>query len=111
VFEYVDVPAALRNLSRICPPNGLLAVVLQLPKQGVEAVTPSPHESLKELGSIMRLVPPEELVQSATAEGFDRLSHETISLPSSKQFAKLLFRVRASRNPDDTDGRLAGGVP
>ena len=95
VFEYVDVAAALRSISRMCRPNGLLAVVLQLPKQGVEAVTSSPFESLKKLKSIMRLVPPEELARSAQAEGFDGLSHETITLASGKQFAHLLFRLSA----------------
>ncbi|WP_208647662.1 class I SAM-dependent methyltransferase [Cupriavidus lacunae] len=93
VFEYVDVPVALRNISRLCRPNGLLAALLQLPKQGADAVTHSPFASLKELNSIMRLVPPGELLDSAEAAGFACLSQKTITLQSGKQFSLQLFRL------------------
>ncbi|WP_212733740.1 class I SAM-dependent methyltransferase [Variovorax sp. CF079] len=96
VFEYVDVPVALRNISRLCRSNGLLAVLLQLPKQGADAVTPSSFASLKELSFIMRLVPPGDLVHSAEAAGFASLSQKTITLQSGKQFSLQLFRLTSS---------------
>jgi SAM-dependent methyltransferase len=96
VFEYVDVPAALKNMSRLCRPNGLLAAMLQLPKRGADAVTPSPFASLKELNSIMRLVPLRELSDSAKAAGFECLSQKTITLRSGKQFSLQLFRLTSS---------------
>ena len=34
VFEYVDVAKALKNLRDICLPDGILAALLQLPKEG-----------------------------------------------------------------------------
>lgn len=91
VFEYVDHSAAMKVLARLCRPDGLLAVVLQLPQQGADAVTPSPFESLKELGSVMRLVPPEDLKRSACSAGFACRSQNEILLPSGKQFALMLF--------------------
>jgi len=92
VFEYVDVPAALHNMSRLCCQNGLLAAMVQLPKRGCDAVTPSPFASLQELTSIMRLVPPEELRDGAQRAGFECLSQRTITLQSGKQFSLQLFR-------------------
>lgn len=91
VFEYVDVSATLRNLRRLCRADGLMAALLQLPKQGAEAVTSSPFASLKTLNSIMRLVPPEELTAAARAAGFTPLSEKTITLPSGKQFCLQVF--------------------
>ncbi len=93
VFEYVDVPAALRNLAKLCRPKGLLAALVQLPKQGADAVTPSSFTSLKELNSIVRLVPPNELSERAEAAGFTCLSQRTITLQSGKQFSLQLFRL------------------
>jgi hypothetical protein len=58
VFEYVDIAKALKNLRGICLSNGILAALLQLPKEGAANVSPSPFVTLKELNSIMRLVPP-----------------------------------------------------
>lgn len=96
VFEYVDVSAALRNISRLCRPNGLMAALLQLPKQGADAVTDSPFASLKTLSSVMRLVPPGDLSDSAEAVGFACLSKKTITLRSGKQFSLQVFRLASS---------------
>jgi len=91
VFEYVDVAVALKNISRLCAPGGLLAVVLQLPKQGSDAVTASPFVSLKELSSIMKLVPPDEFRACAETLGFFWKSQKIVTLQSGKQFSFQLF--------------------
>lgn len=109
VFEYVNVPAALRNICKLCRLNGILATLLQLPKQGSNAVTPSPFTSLKELNSIMRLVPPNELSKSAEAAGFTYLSQKTITLQSGKQFSLQLFRL-TSAYPQDAETNSAAGL-
>lgn len=96
VFEYVDVPAALRNISRLCRPDGLMAALLQLPRQGAEAVTDSPFASLKTLNSIMRLVAPQDLRASAEAAGFCLLSNTIITLHSGKQFDLQVFKLALS---------------
>jgi SAM-dependent methyltransferase len=105
VFEYVDVPAALRNISRLCRPNGIMAALLQLPRPEADAVTNSPFESLKKLNSIMRLVPPEELNDSAEGAGFVCLSKTTVTLQSGKQFSLQVFRL-ASSCPQDAEAIL-----
>lgn len=107
VFEYVDIPATLRNISRLCRLNGLMAALLQLPKQGGDAVTDSPFGSLKTLNSIMRLVPPEELSDSAEVAGFTRLSKKTITLPSRKQFSLQVFRLDSSPSAHSRDAPIA----
>lgn len=93
VFEYVDVAKALKNLRGICLPGGILAALLQLPKEGVASVSPSPFVALKELGSIMRLVPPEDLRRIARGLGFGFLSEKCITLESGKQFSLQLFKL------------------
>lgn len=100
VFEYVDVPSALRNIAKLCRTDGLLAVLLQLPKQGSDAVTPSPFTSLKELSSIMQLVSPDELSENAENAGFICLSQKTITLQSGKRFSLLLFRLISAHSKD-----------
>ena len=92
VFEYVHVPRALGNLRRLCSPNGILAVLLQLPKEETEAISPSPFESLRALNSIMQLVPPERLCIAAGALGFCLLSKDLIVIESAKQFCLLVFK-------------------
>lgn len=92
VFEYVDVAKALKNLRGICLPGGLLATLLQLPKEGAASVSPSPFVTLKELGSIMRLVPPDDLRKVAEELGFSFLSQKLITLESGKQFSLQLFK-------------------
>ena len=92
VFEYVDLAKALKNLRGLCLPNGILAALLQLPKEGAANVSPSPFATLKALGSIMRLVPPDELRKVAEGLGFGFLSQKLIALESGKQFCLQLFK-------------------
>jgi ubiquinone/menaquinone biosynthesis C-methylase UbiE len=95
VFEYVDIEKALRNLREICLPDAILAALLQLPKEGAASVSPSPYVRLKELSSIMRLVPSDELHKVAEGAGFRCLSQKLITLESGKQFSLLLFKLQA----------------
>lgn len=108
VFEYVDVAKALKNLRKICLPNGVLAVVLQLPKEGAASVSPSPFVRLKELGSVMRLVPPDDLREVAEGLEFSFLSRKLITLESGKQFSLQLFRPSSAQ---DRFGSKANAQP
>jgi len=92
VFEYVNTTKALRNLRSLCLPNGILAVMLQLPKQGAANVSPSPFHSLKTLSSIMQLVVPEEFRAAAEEEGYCFLCEKVIALESGKRFSLLVFK-------------------
>ena len=93
VFEYVDIAKALKNLRGICLPNGILAALLQLPKEGTANVSPSPFVTLNELSSIMRLVPPDDFRKVAEGLGFGFLSQKLITLESKKQFSLQLFKL------------------
>ena len=86
LFEYVDAAAALRNLSAICRSGGSLIAILQLPGVSQPAVSPSPYRSLDRLGSVMRLLSPQQFGQCAAAAGFVAGTARTITLPSGKQF-------------------------
>ena len=92
VFEYVDIAKALKNLRGICLSGGILAALLQLPKEGMLSVSPSPFVTLKDLGSIMRLVPPNDFRKIAEGLGFGFLSQKLITLESGKQFSLQLFK-------------------
>jgi hypothetical protein len=92
VFEYVDVAKALKNIRALCLPTGVLATVLQLPKEGAESVSPSRFVKLKQLGSILRLVPPDDLRKVAEGLGVGLLSQKLITLESGKQFSLQLFK-------------------
>ena len=96
VFEVVDVAKALKNIRALCLPTGLLATVLQLPKEGAESVSPSRFVKLRQLGSILRLVPPDDLREVAEGLGFRLLSQKLITLESGKQFSLQLFNKPGS---------------
>jgi SAM-dependent methyltransferase len=93
VFEYVDLAKALKNMRDICLPNGILAALLQLPKEGAPSVSPSPFVTLKKLSSIMRLVPPNDFRKVAEGLGFSFLSQKLITLESEKQFSLQIFKL------------------
>jgi SAM-dependent methyltransferase len=93
VFEYVDVKKTLSSLKKICKKDGVLAILLQLPKEGLSNVSPSPFTSLGQLASIMRLVPPGEIHESAKDIGFSLESVKTITLKSQKEFSLQVYSL------------------
>jgi ubiquinone/menaquinone biosynthesis C-methylase UbiE len=102
VFEYVELEPTFRTLQSICKPNGILAVVLQLPSQSVAAVSPSPFASLQVLGPAMRLVPPVTLHAQAAQAGFVLLSSRHLALPSRKEFLVQVLQL-STANLDETE--------
>jgi len=93
IFEYVDVKKTLSSLKKICKKGGVLAVLLQLPKEGLSNVSPSPFTSLGQLTSIMRLVPPSEIRELAKDIGFSLESEKTITLKSQKEFSLQIYSL------------------
>jgi len=91
VFEYVELETSLRTLKSICMPNGVLAVVLQLPSQSVASVSPSPFASLQALDPVLHLVPPATLHAQAAQAGFVPLSSHHRASPSHKEFLVQVF--------------------
>lgn len=91
VFEYVSLPAALGNLSRVCRPGGRLVSVLQQPSARVHAVSPSPYTSVQLLVPLMRLIPPAELSERAASSGFALESEKNLALESGKEFVVQVY--------------------
>jgi SAM-dependent methyltransferase len=91
VFEYVEAEPTLKSLKSICRANGVLAVVLQLPSNSVAALTPSPFTSLQILAPVMHLLSPDAFCAHAQQAGFVLKKAHTLSLPSGKNFALLVF--------------------
>lgn len=92
VFEYVSLPAALSNLSRVCRPGGRLVSVLQQPSPDVHAVSASPYRNVQVLAPIMRLVPPAEFAECAASSGFALESEKTLVLKTGKEFIIQVYR-------------------
>jgi len=94
VFEYVDVRSAMRTLRRHCRPDGVLAVLTQLPHESLGHVSVSPYTSLKRLEPAMRLVASETLVHEASRAGFAaHPTYQIIPTPVGKRFAIHTFRA------------------
>jgi SAM-dependent methyltransferase len=93
IFEYVDPAAALAMLRRHCVPGGSLAVLLQLPNPGQQAVSPSPYHRLSVLSPLLRLVEPAVLRRTAAAAGFAAEDSRSIGLRSGKCFELQMFRA------------------
>ena len=94
IFEYVDAAAALATFKRNARPGAALAVLLQLPGEGQDAVSPSPYRTLSKLAGSMRLVPPAQLQRAAAAAGFVLEDLRVIGLNSGRRFHLQLFEAR-----------------
>jgi hypothetical protein len=92
LFEYVDVPSALKTLKRNSCPNAVLTTVLQLPHATLGAVSQSPYTSLGTLASAITLVSPEVLCHAAEKAGFAVADSTTIELMSGKKFCVQNFK-------------------
>jgi ubiquinone/menaquinone biosynthesis C-methylase UbiE len=93
IFEYVRVPAALITLRRVCRPQGTLAALLQLADGHRPSISGSPYQSLQSLAPSMTLQDPAEVRLAAAEAGFALYDSRRITLPSGKQFCRMLFRA------------------
>jgi predicted TPR repeat methyltransferase len=92
LFEYVAYASGLSAIKRFVKPSGHLSVVLQLPCETVEAVSPSPYQSLRKLRSVMKFVSPEDFRSGATAAGFTVQAANETMLASGKIFCEFFFQ-------------------
>jgi hypothetical protein len=93
LFEYVDLSKTLESLRRHCTPNGILAVLLQLPHEAISAVSPSPYTSLQRLGPTLHLLAPDELQTQASTVGFVLEESRTVASTAGKLFSSQVFRL------------------
>jgi len=93
VLEYVDLAITLRRIRSLLHVAGILGTVVQLPSPASSAVTPSPFTSIQTLAPVMRLVPPDELRESAERAGYRELARHRTQSPGGKQFQLQTFSV------------------
>jgi SAM-dependent methyltransferase len=93
VLEYVDLARAMSNLRSHCRPNGVLAVLSQLPHETMARVSPSPYTSLQLLAPGMHLISPEELQLQAEHAGFAPDHSMIIASAGGKRFRIDEFRL------------------
>jgi len=93
IFEYVATREALTRIAAMLCPGGRLVSVLQSPSQAVAEVTPSRFERLQALSTIMRLVPPAELITTAAELGLRLADEQHRESAGGKQFHVATFRV------------------
>jgi len=93
IFEYIDVARTMRFLRRHCKPEGILAVLCQVPHKTLPEVSPSPYTSLRLLEPGMHLLSHEELQRHATQIGFTPEDSRDILSPGGKQFTVETFRL------------------
>lgn len=91
ILEYVDVPAAMRSFRSLCAPGGALVVIVQAADSDMEAVSPSPYQSIQLLVPAMRLRNQADVRETAIANGFSPSSSRRVKLQSGKRFVVLSF--------------------
>jgi hypothetical protein len=91
VFEYVDLPRAVRFVASRLQTGGRLCSVIQLPSPAIPEITPSRFTTLGALSGSMRLVAPDELLAVAIANGLTAVHDEFRELPSGKRFQLQVF--------------------
>jgi hypothetical protein len=97
VLEYVDLARTMSFLGSHCNPNGVLAVLFQLPHETMAHVSPSPYISLRLLEPGMRLISQEELQRQARHAGFAPEHSRTTVSTGGKRFCIAVFRHDPSR--------------
>src|SRR5689334_16377937 len=95
IFEYVDVGVVLPNLRDRMQPGGVLAAIVQLPAIQKAAITRTRFPSLQKLASLMRLLPPEQLIGEARNAALRLESSVRIDPSTGRQFQLLMFRAGA----------------
>jgi trans-aconitate methyltransferase len=93
VLEYVDVARTMSVLRHHCKPNGILAVLYQLPHETVAHISPSPYTSLQLLAAGMQLIARDELQRQARHAGFALERSSTASSSAGKRFCVDEFRL------------------
>jgi SAM-dependent methyltransferase len=86
LFEYVRPGVLLPKIAGWLGAGGVLVVVLQLPAENLPHISESRFDSLRTLGSIMRLVTPQEFKGMAGEAGLRESEARIVTLESGKSF-------------------------
>ena len=96
-LEYVDPESAIRKISLWLKPDGILAVVLQLPHGSGDNVSETGFASVKALEPAIRLVEPEVLGRFARENGFSEMHSARETLASGKEFFLGVYRHESAQ--------------
>jgi hypothetical protein len=91
VFEHAGTARCLDNAIAMVESGGNLSVVLQLPSQAQQNVSPTAFVSLQALGEHFRLIEPRWLIEELTGRSFAIEREIVRPLPSGKGFWLGLF--------------------
>nr|WP_320134088.1 hypothetical protein [uncultured Holophaga sp.] len=94
IFEYPEPARGLASARSLLKPGGLLQVILQMPCNSQDAISPSPFSSLRQLGPLLHLVAPEHLIQQVARLGFRLGQRSQHRLSSGKQFLELILEAQ-----------------
>src|SRR5579862_7812720 len=84
IFEHTGLGRPLENALRLVTPGGKFSVVLQLPSEAVQDVTPTRFTSMQALRDCFTLVDVAHFRRELEEKGFDLFHQEQRSLPGGK---------------------------
>ena len=91
VFEHTGLGRCLKNSLSLVARGGKLSVVLQLPSQAEEGVTPTRYSSMQALRDSFALIDVSQFRLRLEEEGFHLFHQERRSLPAGKAFWLGIF--------------------
>jgi hypothetical protein len=90
-FEHTGLGACLENALLLVAPGGKLSVVLQLPSEAQQGVTPTPYSSMQTLRDSFALIDVSQFRLKLEEKGFHLFHQEQRSLPAGKAFWLGIF--------------------
>jgi hypothetical protein len=91
IFEHAGIDRCLENALSLVAPGGFLSVILQIPSETEQSVSPSRFSSIQSLSSHFSFVDPASLRRTLAGRQF-RLRHDQWrSLPGGKRFWMGIF--------------------
>jgi SAM-dependent methyltransferase len=94
IFEYVHAERLLGQIYAALKPGGILSVVLQLPVEGLPAVSQARFSSLEKLSPLFHHDTPEEFDGLASRQGLDKTASRIETLASRKTFLFTCYQRR-----------------
>jgi hypothetical protein len=91
IFEHTGLGRCLENTLSLVAPGGKLSVVLQLPSEAEQGVTPTRYASTQTLRDSFALIDVSQFRRELEGKGFHLFHQEQRSLPAGKAFWHGIF--------------------
>jgi hypothetical protein len=102
VFEHAGMGMCLENAMTLVTRGGALSVVLQLPSETEQAVTPSAFRSMDNLKGHFTLVEPQKLRERVEERGMRMIYETRRALPRGKAFWMGIFEYKRRVHTEET---------